>query len=136
MEKGIHPAQKQTAGERLALLALSKTYGVKGINGESPYYKEMEVKGDTVIVSFERAPMWITGKNSFESKLFSVAGADKVFHPARAWIVRSKMYVKSDAVKQPVAVRYAFDNYVEGDVFSDGLPVSSFRSDSFTPSTE
>lgn len=133
MEKGIHPAQKQTAGERLALLALSKTYGVKGVNGESPYYKSMEVKGDTVVVSFERAPMWITGKDCFESKLFSVAGADKVFHPARAWIVRSKMYVRSDAVKQPVAVRYAFDNYVEGDVFCDGLPLGSFRSDSFEP---
>ncbi len=131
MEKGIHPAQKQTAGERLALLALSKTYGVKGVNGESPYYKSMEVKGDTVVVSFERAPMWITGKDCFESKLFSVAGADKVFHPARAWVVRSKMYVRSDAVKQPVAVRYAFDNYVEGDVFCDGLPLGSFRSDSF-----
>lgn len=136
MEKGIHPAQKQTAGERLALLALSKTYGVKGINGESPYYKSMEVKGDTVVLSFERAPMWITGKNCFESKLFSVAGVDKVFHPARAWIVRSKMYVRSDAVKQPVAVRYAFDNYVEGDVFCDGLPVGSFRSDSFEPVAE
>lgn len=133
MEKGIHPAQKQTAGERLALLALSKTYGVKGVNGESPYYKSMEVKGDTVVVSFERAPMWITGKDCFESKLFSVAGADKVFHPARAWVVRSKMYVRSDAVKQPVAVRYAFDNYVEGDVFCDGLPLGSFRSDSFEP---
>ena len=29
MEKGIHPAKKQAAGERLALLALTKTYGVE-----------------------------------------------------------------------------------------------------------
>jgi len=131
LEKGIHPVKKQIAGERLALLALTKTYGIKGVTGESPYFKGIEIQGDTVIVSFERAPMWIVAKN-FESKLFTVAGEDKVFHPAKAWIVRSKMYVKSEAVKKPVAVRYAFENYVEGDLFStEGLPVSSFRSDNW-----
>jgi len=131
LEKGIHPVKKQIVGERLALLALTKTYGIKGIASESPLYKGIEIHGDTVMVSFERAPMWITAKNS-ESQLFKVAGANKVFHPAKAWIVRSKMYVKSEAVKLPVAVRYAFENYVEGDLFSnEGLPVSSFRSDNY-----
>jgi len=131
LEKGIHPVKKQIAGERLALLALTKSYNIRGVSGESPYFKGIEIKGDTVMVSFERAPMWITAKN-FESKLFTVAGTDKVFHPAKAWIERSKMYVKSDAVAKPVAVRYGFENYVEGDLFSsEGLPVSSFRSDNW-----
>ncbi len=130
-EKGIHPPKKQVAGERLALLALTNTYGIKGIRSESPVYKGIEIKGDTVIVSFDRAPMWISAKG-FTSRLFTVAGEDKVFHPANAWIERSKMYVKCDAVKKPVAVRYAFDNYVQGDLYgSDGLPVSSFRSDNW-----
>ena len=131
MEKGIHPAKKRLAGERLGLLALTKTYGIEGVNGESPYYKSMEIQGDTVIVSFERADMWISGKECFESKLFSVAGEDRIFHPAKAWIVRSKMYVRSEKVPHPVAVRYAFDNYVEGDLFCGGLPLSSFRSDNW-----
>ena len=65
MEKGIHPSKKKTAGERLALLALTKTYGIEGVNGESPYYKSIEIKNDTVIVSFERANMWISGKDCF-----------------------------------------------------------------------
>ncbi len=126
----IHPYNKRTPGERLALLALNKTYGIEGISGDSPYYKSMEVQNDTVIVSFERAPMWVCGKNSYESNQFKVAGADRVFHPAKAWIQRSKVYVKSDKVAHPVAVRYAFENDSEGDLFScDGLPVSSFRSD-------
>jgi len=131
LEKGIHPVKKQVAGERLALLALTKTYGIKGVASESPVYKNIEIHNDTIIVNFDRAPMWIVAKN-FESKLFTIAGDDKVFHPAKAWIVRSKMYVKSEEVKNPVAVRYAFENYVEGDLFStEGLPVSSFRSDSY-----
>ncbi len=131
LEKGIHPVKKQIAGERLTLLALSKTYGMKGIASESPIYQGIQIKGDTVIVSFDRAPMWISA-NNFESKLFTIAGDDKVFHPAKAWIVRSKMYVKSELVKNPVAVRYAFENYVEGDLYgTEGLPVSSFRSDNW-----
>lgn len=131
MEKGIHPSKKRVAGERLGLLALTKTYGVEGVNGESPCYKSMEVKNDTIIVSFERADMWITGKDCFESRLFQVAGEDRVFHPAKAWIERSKMYVKCAQVPHPVAVRYGFENYVEGDVYCDGLPLGSFRSDTW-----
>ena len=127
----IHPAKKQIAGERLALLALTKTYGIKGVTAESPVYKSIEIHNDTVQVSFDRAEMWITAKNG-ESKLVTVAGDDGVFYPAKAWIVRSKLYVKSELVKKPVAVRYAFENYAEGDLFgTEGLPVSSFRSDNW-----
>lgn len=129
MESGIHPSDKQTPGERLALLALNNTYRIEGIDSRSPYYKSMEVRNDTVVVSFERADMWITAKDS-GSELFEIAGEDRVFYPAKAWIARSKVYVKSEAVKKPVAVRYGFKNYVEGDLFGvNGLPVSSFRSD-------
>jgi len=128
-QEGIHPPCKQLAGERLALLALAKTYGMKGFASESPEYKSMEISNDTLIVSFDKADMWLTAPGG-ESKLFTVAGADRVFYPARAWIVRSKVYVHSEQVKQPVAVRYAFDNYVKGDLTgTEGLPVSSFRSD-------
>jgi sialate O-acetylesterase len=131
LKEGIHPTKKQIPGERLALLALTKTYGIHGAASESPLYKSIEIHGDTVQVSFDRCPMWITCKG-YESKLFTVAGDDKVFYPAKAWLVRSKMYVKSEAVKKPVAVRYAFENYVEGDLFSnEGLTVSSFRSDNW-----
>lgn len=129
MKTGIHPGKKKVAGERLARLALVKTYGMKGVTAESPYYTGMEVKNDTVIVSFDRAPMWINCKDRFESYNFQVAGKDRVFYPAKAWIQRSKMLVKSERVPHPVAVRYGFENYVEGDLFGEDLPVSSFRSD-------
>jgi len=131
LKNGIHPPKKQIPGERLALLALNKTYGIQGIASESPVFKSIEIHNDSVQVSFDNAPMWITAKES-GLKLFTVAGDDKVFHPAKAWIVRSKVYVCSDDVKKPVAVRYAFENYVDGDLFgTEGLPVSSFRSDNW-----
>ena len=129
LEKGIHPMKKQVAGERLARLALVKTYGLKGVTAESPRYDHIEISNDTVTVFFNHADMWINCHGCYESKLFEVAGADRVFHPAKAWVNRSKMMVRSDEVPHPVAVRYAFRNYVEGDVFCEDLPLSSFRSD-------
>ena len=131
LEYGIHPRKKQLAGMRLALLALSNTYGVKGITAESARYKDVEFKGDTAVITFERADMWIYGKNGLKSDLVEVAGEDHVFHPAKAWIERSKLFVKSDDVKKPVAVRYAFKDWADGDLFCDGLPVSSFRTDNW-----
>jgi len=129
LEEGIHPTKKKTAGERLARLALSKTYGIKGIPAESPKYDHFELKGDTIVCFFRDADMWINCNGHFESKNFEIAGSDRHFYTARAWIYRSKMYVKSDSVPNPVAVRYAFKDYVVGDVFSEDLPASSFRTD-------
>ncbi len=131
LEYGIHPRKKHLAGMRLALLALKKTYGVEGITAESPYFRDVTFQNDTAVVRFNRADMWVYGSNGLKSDLFEVAGEDRVFHPAKAWIERSKVYVKSDEVKHPVAVRYAFKDWVSGDLYCDGLPVSSFRTDNW-----
>lgn len=131
LEKGIHPPKKRIAGERLALLALAQTYKIGGIAANSPVYKDVIIKGDTAILSFDRAEMWLTSPSG-DLKNFKVAGSDKKFYPAKAWISRSKVCVRSEAVKHPVAVRYAFENYVEGDLYgTEGLPVSSFRTDNW-----
>jgi sialate O-acetylesterase len=131
----IHPSSKEEGSKRLAYLALSETYGIKGISPYSPVFKDMTFKNDTAILSFDKAP---DGLNSFgkELSLFEIAGADKVFYPAKATILRNNatstnyITVKSDSVPQPVAVRYAFKNFVVGDLFgNNGLPVSSFRTD-------
>lgn len=129
MEWGIHPRKKNLAGQRLALLALDNTYGVKGLTSKSAYFKEMTVSNDTCTVSFERADMWIYGEKGYLSECFELAGADKVFHPAKAVVQRSKVIVTCEEVKKPVAVRYAFKDWVQGDLYCDGIPVSSFRSD-------
>ena len=91
----------------------------------------MTFKNDTAIVSFDRSKEWVYFEHGTTSDLFEVAGEDKVFHPAKAWIDRNKVYVKSKNVKKPVAVRYAFKNWVDGDLMHDGLPVSSFRTDNW-----
>ncbi len=128
LEYGIHPRKKREAGERLAFLALRNTYGIAGIP-EHARYQSVEFKGDTAIVAFDRSKEWVYFDHGTTSRLFEVAGQDRVFHPAKAWVDRNRVYVKSDEVAHPVAVRYAFTNWADGDLFCDGLPVSSFRSD-------
>ena len=128
LEYGIHPRKKKEVGERLALLSLANTYGQKGLP-DFAVYKSVEFKGDTAVVSFDRSKEWVYFNNGPKSDNFEIAGEDQVFHKAQAWISRNKVYVKSEEVKKPVAVRYAFKNWVVGDLFHDGLPVSSFRTD-------
>jgi sialate O-acetylesterase len=125
----IHPANKEKVGHRLAYLALNKTYGMKGFGYASPDYESMSVNDGTVAIKFTNAPNGLTafGKTL---ELFEVAGADKVFHPANAVIKGTEVIVSAAAVPVPVAVRYAFKDFVIGDLFgTDGLPVTSFRTD-------
>ena len=124
----IHPRKKRVAGERLALLALSNTYGVKGLP-DFAAYSSVEFKNDTAVVAFDRSKEWVYFEKGSYSDNFEIAGDDKVFHPAKAWVNRNRVYVTSKEVKKPVAVRYAFHDWVVGDLMHDGLPVSSFRTD-------
>lgn len=127
----IHPARKKEVGERLGLLALNKVYNLNGFEAQSPEYDKMVVEGDKAIIHFKNHFMGLT---SFGKKLglFEIAGENKQFFKADAYIDggEGKVVVSSKYVKEPKAVRYAFKNYVEGDLFgSGGLPVSSFRTD-------
>ncbi len=130
LEYGIHPRKKRQAGERLAVLALKSTYNIAGLP-EFARYKDVEFKGDTAVVSFDKSKEWVYFNNGTTSNLFEIAGEDRVFHPAKAWTERNRVYLKSEKVSKPVAVRYAFKNWADGDLFCDGLPISSFRSDNW-----
>jgi sialate O-acetylesterase len=128
LEYCIHPRKKRQAGERLALLALSNTYDVKGLP-DFAVYSSVEFHTDTAVIAFDRSREWVYFEHGHHSTNFEVAGDDRVFHPAEAWVSRNRVYVRSEEVKHPVAVRYAWRDWVVGDLMHDGLPVSSFRTD-------
>jgi len=128
MEKNIHYMDKTIPAHRLGYWALGKTYVIKGIGYNAPVFKEMTIKGDKATLSFDNAP-YLT---SFEKPLtlFEIAGSDKVFYPAKATIVAGTVVVQSEKVAAPVAVRYAFKEFVVGELYNnDGIPASSFRTD-------
>ena len=80
----------------------------------------------------------LENKKFKELEDFEIAGTDKVFYPAQATIVNGKeVLVKSSSVPQPVAVRYAWSNWVVGTLFDTNLlPASSFRTDDWTDATQ
>ncbi|KLT64391.1 9-O-acetylesterase [Pedobacter sp. BMA] len=128
-EKSIHPANKKQGGERLAYLALAQTYGIKGFGAYSPTYESLTIDKNKAVIKFQNVPNGLTSFGK-ELNLFEVAGADKKFYPAKAVINGSSISVSAEQVKIPVAVRYAFKDFVTGELFgNDGLPVSSFRTD-------
>lgn len=128
-ETNIHPVDKEKGGSRLAYLALAKTYGVEGFEFESPKYKAMEIKDNSVTVSFDDAPNGITAYGK-EVIGFEIAGEDKVFYPAKTEVRRKSVVLTSDKVAKPIAVRYLFKDFAKAELFSTGgLPVSSFRTD-------
>lgn len=128
----IHPSNKKQVGERLAYLALSKTYGVNGFPCNSPVYKSMKIKGSIVEMEFAMNGSLGFYSNVVMIKGFKIAGQDKRFHDASASISGNRIFVSSPQVDTPVAVRFAFDNTTASEVFSmEGLPVSSFRTDNW-----
>jgi sialate O-acetylesterase len=128
----IHPPDKTTVSKRLAQIALAKTYGRKWVPYESPGYQSIKIENSKAIISFDHAPNGLKSSGS-ELTNFEIAGSDKIFYPAKAVILSgSKIAVSSAQVKTPVAVRYAFKNWVVGDVYNtEGLPASSFRTDNW-----
>ena len=69
---------------------------------------------------------------------FSIAGADRKFVWAKAYIDGNKVVVFSEKVPNPVAVRYGWSNnpYDDNLVNSAGLLASPFRTDQWKGITE
>ena len=134
--KDIHPKNKQDVAKRLARWALAETYKVPGIVCRSPLYKSMEKAGGKVVLSFDNVPGGKAGWRPFdvaEPVGFTIAGTDQKFVPAKAAIAEDgRIEVWSDAVAEPVAVRYAWaDNPVCNMYSAAGLPLTPFRTDDF-----
>ena len=127
----IHPPDKTAIANRLLYWALGKTYQKKGIAFQSPLYKDLKKNGDTIIITFTNAPRGFTS-NDEPINAFKIAGNDKIFHPAKAKIYKNSIQVISDEVPKPIAVRYAFTDWVIGNLYNtEGLPVAPFRTDNW-----
>ncbi|MDT0553060.1 sialate O-acetylesterase [Urechidicola vernalis] len=127
--KNIHPLKKQEVGQRLALWALAKTYGVKDVTVSGPVYKSMQIEKNKIRLSFDFAENGLIQKGA-ELTEFLIAGADQKFHKATATIKGNKIEVFSKKVKKPVAVRFAYSAIALPNLFNkEGLPASGFRTD-------
>ncbi len=154
----IHGAQKRQIGQRLAWMAATRDYGVKGITAEAPEFDFMRVMdadelGKTIIAGSSVAKnkndkgkvTCLYFKNCVEGfdrltdiEGFEASGADGVYHKAVVWAAsdwRTQpqgcfLKLVCPEVKEVKNVRYCFKNFKPGKLHDTrGLPIVPFRTD-------
>ena len=145
----IHPTDKRDVGYRVALAARHVAYG-ESLVYSGPIYDSMKVDGDKIHVKFKEIGTGLKIGTAPAEQLemfpalpttsltgFFITGADMNFVPATATIEGTdQVVVSSDQVKDPVAVRYDWDDSPVGNLYNrEDLPASPFRTDNWALST-
>jgi len=132
----IHPRNKEIVGKRLSYWALKRDYGQKHISASGPLYESMKIVGNQIKISFRPGTDKLTSPKG-ELKEFLIAGADQVFHKAKAKVADNTVLVWNDEIPHPVAVRFGWSNVPDLNLFNtDGLPASPFQTDHYPVATE
>jgi sialate O-acetylesterase len=134
----IHPTNKQEVGKRLAALALNNIYK-KEMVCSGPMYKSMEVKGKEIILSFENIGTGLFTPDKYGYiKGFEIAGADSVFHFAKALIKDNKIILSSEKVINPMAAHFGWmGDASDCNLFNkEGFPAVPFRTDEWKTVTK
>jgi sialate O-acetylesterase len=149
----IHPRNKIPVGDRLARLALARTYGMKIVDS-GPVFAGMTVEGDALRIRFRHTegglvvhalpssyrpmtvvaltrPLVLPAPDS-QVQGFAVCGPDRRWVWADATIDGSDVVVRAPGIAHPQAVRYAWADSPVCNLFNGaGLPAAPFRTDDY-----
>ncbi len=126
----VHPRRKREVAERLLASALCHTYGYDVVPS-GPQYKSFTANGNSLTLHFNHAD-GMKAANGRELIGFEVAGADGIYHPAKATVQGATIVVESSEEPNPKAVRYGWQAYTEANLVNGaGLPASTFRDEKF-----
>ena len=152
-EQDVHFRNKSPVGERLGRLALNRDYGIK-MADSGPRFKSSTVEGNRIRITFDSVegglvarplPQTYQPRSSFPASVpfvrnspggelegFAICGEDKKWVWADATIDKDTVLVSAPGVSKPVAVRYAWADTSNGNLYnSEGLPAGPFRTDEY-----
>ncbi|MDR7210273.1 sialate O-acetylesterase [Flavobacterium piscis] len=135
--KDIHPTNKQDVGSRLAAIALNKNYNQKVIYS-GPKYESIEIKDNKIILTFSSVGSGLMTPDKYGYlKGFEIAGKDKIFHYAKAYIDDNKVIVFNDEVQDPIAIHYGWaDDASDCNLYNnEKFPAIPFRTDDWDMTT-
>ncbi len=119
----IHPADKQTVGERLARQARGLSYG-ENVTANGPLLRLAFPDNATMHIWFDYAA-GLKSQGSLQG--FEIAGPDGVFVPAIAKIEGDTVIASAPTIPNPKYVRYAWSNFPQANLYnSANLPASTF----------
>ncbi len=133
----IHPKNKLDLAVRLGLAARKVAYQ-EDVISSGPVFQSMTIEEDKIRINYTSTGSGLVSRDKYGYlRGFTLAGPDKQFHWAMAYIEDNTVVVFSPAVKQPVALRYAWaDNPGPLDLYNaEGLPALPFRTDNWPLST-
>ncbi|HEU5123848.1 MAG TPA: sialate O-acetylesterase [Verrucomicrobiae bacterium] len=126
--RDIHPKDKRDVGERLARIALAKTYGRENLEYSGPVFKSLKREGNQLRVTFEHAD-GLRSRDGKPLNWFEIIDADRGgFVKADAQIDGNSIVLSAAEAPNPVAMRFAWSMLAEPNLANAaGLPASAFR---------
>jgi sialate O-acetylesterase len=125
----IHPLDKRTVGQRLALQARKVAYQDSSLSVSGPLPKGVVFKKKKVVVEFTNVGRGLVAKNGGPIRHVSLSVDGKTFIWAKTRILNNKMIVWARSIRNPSVLRYAWaDNPSTANLYNlDGLPASPFE---------
>ncbi|MEO9004763.1 MAG: sialate O-acetylesterase [Ginsengibacter sp.] len=124
----VHPTRKQLVGERLALLALKKSYQ-KNIIASGPTVNKVSQAGKKIIVSFSNSKTLQTRNNEKLIGFEVMNEKGEIFSP-NAKIINNEVVLSVDKIERIIKVLYAYQPFTRANLENGlGLPASTFSID-------
>ena len=132
----IHPNDKETVGQRLALLALKYDYGFD-VKADSPTVKAARVEDGRFVVEFDHAEaLYIYNPDRSLNAGLEICGEDGDWKPGKIKnlkgdkgnIASAKLIVEAEGVAKPKRLRYLHSRPWFGCLYNEvNLPVGPFE---------
>lgn len=127
--RNVHPTKKKPVGERLALVAMNRLFGMD-VQWQGPTVDKVEYIGNRVVVTYKNAKK-ILSSDGEPLRLFEIAGEDEIYRAATVKIIGdNKVELISSKVAKPSMFRYGWRAYSDGNLINEAkLPASTFSTE-------
>lgn len=127
-QNDIHPFKKGEVADRLARVALVKSYG-KRVESMGPTLRGFKLLDGAIRLRFTHAKGLKTNDGG-PVRGFAIAGIDGKYFPAEVTIDREELVLRNPNVKRPVSVRYGWADFSPANLVNgEGLGAPPFRTD-------
>lgn len=142
----IHPNRKEMVAKRLVVHALKRDYGFDIPEDDSPVLRSVDYKDGLATLTFDHVKEWyVYSPDRSHEPAFELAGTNGVWAAAKVvnwkpgkgkkgetiesdFVAGSTLVLKSDAVANPIAVRYMGRDRTAGTMYNEAaLPLGPFE---------